>query len=277
MWYTSGKHRALKSVWSPRAAERNHYWKREERGELNNWTCLLESAIEKLNPEVFKIYFLPKFWISGGWVEIWTIRHGSWWSFEEERVEGEQKNKILNNQITMQSIAGISKWHKESLEAEKMWKQLCEVTLSYQMDQQSLKWNPRKYQSVLGRKFTTLKHNIAIAVEMQMNVSNCKNAISFLFLRNRNWGVGKISHILHGGSSYLDCLRDSFKMGSSLSFILHAFEFIRHLTLTSPLLCYLLWNMFRGWQLNDYYNRELKWRKPKKQSMTKIREAIKND
>ena len=61
-------------------------------------------------------------------MEIWTIRHGSWWSFEEERVEGEQKNKILNNEIAMQSITGISKWHKESLEAEKMWKQLCEVT-----------------------------------------------------------------------------------------------------------------------------------------------------
>ena len=101
MWYTSGKHRALKSVWCPRAAKRNHYWKREERGDLNNWTCFLESAIEKLNPEVFKIYFLTKFWITGGWVEIWTIRHGSWWSFEEERVEGEQKNKLLNNEITI--------------------------------------------------------------------------------------------------------------------------------------------------------------------------------
>ena len=128
--------------------------------------------------------FLPKFWISGGWVEIWTIRHRSWWSFEEERVEGEQKQKILNDEITMLSIAGISKWHKESLEAEKMWKQLCEVTLSYQMDQRSLKWNPRKYQSVLGRKFTTLKHNIAIAVKMLMNVSNGKNAIFSYF-----WGI----------------------------------------------------------------------------------------
>ena len=67
----------------------------------------------------------------GGRMEIWTIRHGSWRSFEEERVEGEQKNKILNNEIAMQSITGISKWHKESLEAEKMWEQLCEVTLSY--------------------------------------------------------------------------------------------------------------------------------------------------
>ena len=183
MWYTSGKHRALKSLWSPRAAERNHYWKRAERGELNNWTCLLESAIEKLNPEVFKIYFLPKFWISGGWVEIWTIRHGSWWSFEEERVEGEQKNKILNNQITMQSIAGISKWHKESLETEKMWEQLCEVTLSYQMDQRSLKWNPRKYHSVRGRRFTTLKHKNAIAVKMQMNVSDWKKRNFFPIFR----------------------------------------------------------------------------------------------
>ena len=186
MWYTSGKHRALKSLWCTRAAKRNHYWKREERGDLNNWTCFLESAIEKLNSEIFKNLLFALIWISGGWVEIWTIRHGSWWSFEEERVEGEQKNKILNNEIAMQSIAGISKWHKESLEAEKMWKQLCEVTLSYQMDQRSLKWNPRKYQSVRGRRFTTLKHKNAIAVKMLMNVSNWKNAISFLFLGNRN-------------------------------------------------------------------------------------------
>ena len=35
MSHTSGKHRALKSLWCPRAAKRNHYWKREERGDLN--------------------------------------------------------------------------------------------------------------------------------------------------------------------------------------------------------------------------------------------------
>ena len=68
---------------------------------LNNRTCFLESAIEKLNSEIFKNLLFALIWISGGWVEIWTIRHGSWWSFEEERVEGEQKNKLLNNEITI--------------------------------------------------------------------------------------------------------------------------------------------------------------------------------
>ena len=179
MWYTSGKHRALKSLWSPRAAKRNHYWKREERGELNNLTCFLESAIER---QIQRFSKKNTFCLNFGF-------QVAEWKFEQLDTDRDgvlkkkelKVNKRTNNEITMLSIAGISKWHKESLEAEKMWEQLCEVTLSYQMDQQSLKWNPRKYQSVLGRKFTTLKHNIAIAVKMLMNVSNWKNAIFSYF------------------------------------------------------------------------------------------------
>ena len=190
MWYTSGKHRALKSLWCTRAAKRNHYWKREERGDLNNWTCFLESAIEKLNSEIFKNLLFALIWISGGWVEIWTIRHGSWWSFEEERVEGEQKNKILNDEITMQSIAGISKWHKESLKAEKMWKQLCEVTLSYQMDQRS--WNEIHANTIQFEGVDSLLWIIKLQLQLKCwwMCQIRKKGISLLFLGNRNWGGG---------------------------------------------------------------------------------------